>query len=266
MRLTLAPLGRFDLGTAAAALIAFLAFRMHALTAGGALAAFVVGSVTFGALDFGGAAVLLTFFVSSIALSRLGRDRKRALERDVGKSGPRDAMQVLANGGVAALCALLALGGDGRYEAAFCGAFAAATADTWGTEIGVLLGGKPRSLVTWRPIDIGLSGGVSIAGTFAEVAGALSIAAIAYASGFRPFWAIVAGGIAGALVDSLLGATLQKLRWCPQCRRPSEREPHGCGANTTSLRALGFLDNDSVNLAATLCGAAAAYFLTSARP
>jgi uncharacterized protein (TIGR00297 family) len=175
-------------------------------------------------------------------------------------------MQVLANGGVAALCALLALGGDGRYEAAFCGAFAAATADTWGTEIGVLLGGKPRSLVTWRPIDIGLSGGVSIAGTFAEVAGALSIAAIAYASGFRPFWAIVAGGIAGALVDSLLGATLQKLRWCPQCRRPSEREPHGCGANTTSLRALGFLDNDSVNLAATLCGAAAAYFLTSARP
>jgi uncharacterized protein (TIGR00297 family) len=266
MRLTLAPLGRFDLGGAAAALIAFLAFRMHALTAGGALAAFIVGSITFGALDIGGAAVLLTFFVSSIALSRLGRDRKRSLERDIGKSGPRDAMQVLANGGVAALCALLALGGDVRYEAAFCAALAAATADTWGTEIGTPLGGKPRSIVTWRPIEAGLSGGVSIAGTIAEIAGALSIAAVAFACGFRPFWAIVAGGVAGAFVDSLLGATLQKLRWCPQCRRPSEREPHGCGANTTSLRTLGFLDNDGVNLIATLSGAAVAYFLASALP
>jgi uncharacterized protein (TIGR00297 family) len=266
MRLTLAPLGRFDLGAAAAALIAFLAFRVQALTAGGALAAFVVGSATFGALDLGGAAVLLAFFVSSLALSRLGRDRKRALERDIGKSGPRDAMQVIANGGVAALCALVALGGDVRCATAFCGAFAAATADTWGTEIGTLFGGKPRSMLTWRPVEVGLSGGVSALGTAAEVAGALSIAAVAYACGFRPFWAIAAGGIAGALVDSLLGATFQKLRWCPQCRRPSEREPHGCGANTTPLRTFGVLDNDGVNFIATLAGAAVAYFLAGAPP
>ena len=187
MRLTLAPLGRFDLGAAAAALIAFLAFRMEALTAGGALAAFMVGSITFGALDVGGAAVLLAFFFSSLALSRIGRARKRALERDLGKTGPRDAMQVLANGGVAAICALLALGGDERYAIAFCGAFAAATADTWGTELGTIFGGRPRSIVTWRPINAGLSGGVTAIGTAAEIAGAFSIAAIARAFGFHCF-------------------------------------------------------------------------------
>jgi len=266
MRLTLAPLGRFDLGAAAAALIAFLAFRLEALTAGGALAAFVVGSITFGALDLGGAAVLLAFFVSSLALSRIGRARKRALERDIGKSGPRDAMQVLANGGVAAVCALLALGGDERYAIAFCGAFAAATADTWATELGTLLGGRPRSILTWRRIDVGLSGGVTAIGTAAEIAGASFSAAVAYACGVRSFWAIALGGICGALVDSLLGATVQKLRWCPQCRRTSEREPHGCGANTTTLRPWAILDNDGVNLLATAAGAGVAYVVSAALP
>jgi uncharacterized protein (TIGR00297 family) len=266
MRLTLAPLGRFDLGAAAAALIAFLAFRLEALTAGGALAAFVVGSIAFGALDIGGAAVLLAFFISSLALSRFGRARKRALERDLGKSGPRDAMQVLANGGVAAICALLALGGDAHYAIAFCGAFAAATADTWATELGTIFGGRPRSVVTWRPIDVGLSGGVTALGTAAEIAGALCIAAVAYSSGFRSFWAIAIAGLCGALVDSLLGATIQKLRWCPQCRRACEREPHGCGANTTPLRPWAVLDNDAVNLLATAAGAGVGYVLSAAFP
>jgi len=75
------------------------------------------------------------------------------------------------------------------------------------------------------------------------------------------FAAVALGGIAGALVDSLLGASLQTLRWCPQCRRPTEREPHLCGANTTLLRGLSWMGNDFVNFAATLTGALVAYGL-----
>ena len=266
MRLTLAPLGNFDLGATAAVVIAFAAYRLHALDASGALAAFFIGTATFGALDFSGAAVLLAFFTSSIVLSRLGRERKRALAGDVGKLGARDAAQVMANGGVAALCALGTLWGNGHLAAAFGGAFAAATADTWGTEIGTAFGGAPRSIVSGKRIGAGLSGGVTVAGSLAELAGACFIAAIAAAFGLHAFWAILAGGVAGALLDSLLGATLQGLRWCPQCRRPSEREPHGCGANTRPLRGLTFLDNDGVNFLATLGGAAVAYCVAAAFP
>ncbi|MBD5656320.1 MAG: DUF92 domain-containing protein, partial [Candidatus Eremiobacteraeota bacterium] len=59
--------------------------------------------------------------------------------------------------------------------------------------------------------------------------------------------------------DSVLGASLQSLRFCPQCRRPTEREPHGCGANTSQLRGLSWFGNDGVNFAATLVGAAVAF-------
>ncbi|MFY9779039.1 MAG: DUF92 domain-containing protein [Candidatus Baltobacteraceae bacterium] len=260
MSVELAPLTNFDVGAAAAAAIAFSAFRLRSLSAGGAVAAFAVGTATFGGLGAAGAGVLLAFFVTSVALSRLGKAEKRKRLVDIGKTGPRDASQVLANGGVAALCALLA-STDARCAIAFAGAFAAATADTWGTEIGTLARGRPHSILSLRPIATGLSGGVSLQGTLAELAGALFIALVAEAFGLGAVLPIAAGGVAGALLDSLLGASLQSLRWCPQCRRPCETEPHLCGANTTPLRGLSFVGNDAVNLACTLAGAAVAFWL-----
>lgn len=262
MRLTLAPLTNFDVGAVAAAIVAFVAFRANALDAGGSLAAFGVGAATFGALGYRGAAVLLLFFVTSVLLSRLGAPRKRALVAGGIKHGARDAGQVLANGGIAAVCAVLALTLDGRFAAAFAGALAAATADTWGTEIGTLAGGRPRSLVTMRPIDAGLSGGVTLAGTVAEAAGAFSIALAAYFADLAPLLAVLAGGICGAFADSLAGGTVQALRWCPQCERYCEAEPHVCGANTHLVRGAGWFGNDAVNFACTAAGAAIAFTLT----
>jgi uncharacterized protein (TIGR00297 family) len=262
MRLTLAPLGSYDIGAMIAAVVAFASYRLGALDPSGAFVAFIVGTLTFGALQATGVAILLAFFVSSVALSRLGKETKRERLSDIGKSGARDAAQVIANGGVAALCALgVALGWGTRYEVAFAGAFAAATADTWGTEIGTLFGGAPRSILTLRRVGIGISGGVTFVGTLAEVGGALFLATVAYAFGVRAIVAILAAGIGGALLDSILGASVQALRWCPQCARPCERNPHSCGATTAPLRGFGWLDNDGVNFSATLAGAAIAFVL-----
>jgi uncharacterized protein (TIGR00297 family) len=258
VRLSLAPLTNFDIGGALSAFIAFAAFRLHALDGGGALTAFVVGTAVFGGLGPRGALVLLAFFTTSVALSRYGKARKRSLV-DGGKDGPRNAAQVLANGGIAAACALLAFALDARYASAFAGALGAATADTWGTEIGTLAQARPRSVLTFRPIATGLSGGVSLNGTLAEACGALFIAGLASACGIASFGAVLAGALAGAFVDSLLGASLQSLRWCPNCERACESEPHACGANTTPLRGLSWFGNDGVNLSATLVGAAVAF-------
>jgi uncharacterized protein (TIGR00297 family) len=260
-QLTLAPLSNFDVGAVAAGAIAIAAYRLRALDAGGALAALVVGCATYGALGPPGAAVLLAFFVTSLAFSRLGRARKAQLLVDVGKTGPRDGTQVLANGGVAAVCALLALWIDARYAVAFAGAFAAATADTWGTELGTLSREEPRSILGLKPIAAGLSGGITRAGMLAQISGALCIALVAELLQPHAFVAVAAGGLAGALIDSLVGASLQSLRWCPNCKRATEREPHVCGANTTPLRGLSWIGNDGVNFVSTLAGAAIAYAL-----
>lgn len=244
----------FAYGAILAAVVAAAAWRLRSLAPSGAIAAFVVGTIVFGSKGWPGAAVLFAFFIPSALLSRLGRARKRAL-LDVGKQGARDAWQVLANGSVAAACALPHAP---FFAAAFAGAFAAAAGDTWGTEIGTLVRAAPRSVLTLRPISTGMSGGITAAGSAATIAGAAVVAAVGSATHVAAFAPVALGGVAGALLDSLLGASLQALRWCPSCGVACETNPHHCGSPTTLRRGIGWLENDAVNLAATLAGAAVA--------
>jgi uncharacterized protein (TIGR00297 family) len=250
-------------GCLAAAAIALAARRVGALSSSGAIAATVVGAAAVAAGWMWGA-LLVLYFVCSSLLSRLGAARK--MERTasvVAKGGARDATQVLANGGVFACAALLSAllpGPAGSLDAlAALGALAAATADTWATEVGVAADGAPRSLLTLRRVPAGTSGGVSVAGSLAMIVGALFIATLARALGLgRETLAVAAGGVAGAMADTLLGGTLQARRWCANCKRSTERVIHDCGQPTEHAGGLPWLDNDVVNLAATLVGAVVA--------
>jgi uncharacterized membrane protein len=69
----------------------------------------------------------------------------------------------------------------------------------------------------------------------------------------------MAAGLAGSLVDSLLGATIQGVYYCPSCEKETERHPvHVCGTPTSPLRGWRWLNNDLVNFVASLTGAAVA--------
>ncbi|MBV9270095.1 MAG: DUF92 domain-containing protein [Candidatus Eremiobacteraeota bacterium] len=247
-------------GALLATAVAFAAFRLKTLTAGGALAAVVIGTIVFACGTWVYTAVLFAFFLPSIVLSRARRARKKQL-RDIGKHGPRDARQVAANGGVAAICALLSL----RFPhaaAGFAGAFAAASADTWATEIGTLAKQQPRSILTLRPLQAGFSGGITVTGTIAQACGAVLLATVAALLGAGNLAAIALGGFAGATIDSLAGASVQALRYCARCNRDCETNPHSCGSSTVVRRGFAPVDNDAVNLLATAGGALIAYLLS----
>ncbi len=244
---------RLALGVVAAAAAGIAAFRLRWLRAGGAWAAAVVGAAVFGCTGWAGAVPLLLFFATSTLLGRLpGRGAG-------GRHEARDARQVAANGGAAALAAMLAAGGAHWALPALGGALATANADTWATELGMRWGGAPRALALGPVLEPGVSGGMSAVGTFGGLAGAALIAVVAGG------WPALLGGVAGLLADSLLGATLQAVYRCPVCGARTEARPHGCPSSVVPQRGrLRWLDNDGVNLAATLCGAAAAALLAAA--
>ena len=252
-------------GLLAAAAIAVAARRAGSLSASGALAATAVGAAAVAA-GWGWGALVVLYFVASSLLSHAGGAQKaRRTQGIVDKGGTRDATQVLANGGVLALAALATLvhpAWAGVAAAAAAGSLAAATADTWATEIGTLLGGTPRAALTLRPVPAGTSGGMSAAGTVAMLAGALFVALVARALALTDaVVAVTLAGCAGAMADTLLGATLQERRWCDACARATEQRRHHCGAATRRAGGLGAMDNDAVNALATLTGAVVAALL-----
>jgi uncharacterized protein (TIGR00297 family) len=232
--------------------VAALAYWRRMLTADGAAAASIVGCITFARGGVPGTASMLVFFGSSSLLSRVGEGRKEALPLAQAKGARRDAWQVLANGGVAALS-----GGLGRRYAA-TGALAAAAADTWATELGMLAGRQPRLITNFRHVPPGTSGGITPEGLLASLGGAVLVGLASAAP--RREWAIVRAaalaGLAGALLDSLLGATLQAVYRCPHCEVMTEVAVHPrCGMPAWHRRGLRWMTNDTVNLLATLAGA-----------
>jgi uncharacterized protein (TIGR00297 family) len=260
------------LGFVVAAAIALAARRMRSLTSSGAVTATAIGTIAVAA-GWSWGILLVIYFVAATSLSRLGRAEKELrIASIVAKGGERDAVQVLANGLVFASAAIAMLLHPSTYWFALgAGSLAASAADTWATEIGTLYGKRPRSILTGRLVPPGTSGGVSIAGTAATIAGAAFIASVVILSatpalmrsggpalmrsgGKDLFWPIVAGGIAGSLIDSILGATVQSRRRCDVCACDTERPIHDCGNATRAIRGIGWLDNDMVNFVSAIAG------------
>ena len=262
-------LSRWLLALGLALIVSLAAFCMGLFSPGGAAAAVLVGTMVFGGAGLRGAALLLAFFISSSLLTRAVNPRAAEAADKFSKSGRRDAAQVLANGGLAALLAGVILPAAGELSpvvwAAFAGALAAANADTWATEIGVRFGHRPVLITTLAPATPGTSGAVSGAGLAASLGGAGLIALLSLlgAPGARAALLLaglttVAGSL-GALADSLLGATLQARYRCLICGKVTEQHPqHRCGGSTTLTGGWAVVSNEVVNFACTTVGAALA--------
>lgn len=234
------------------------------LTLDGAIAA---GGLAFFVLAFGGwawAVPAFAFFFLSSLLSKAGRRRKASAEALAEKGSTRDSGQVYANGGIAWLL-LLAYVFFPELDLlywGFAGAFAAAAADTWATEIGTLVRGPTRLIWSGARVPPGTSGGVSVAGTLGALLGSTMVFASLYpfAGAYfdtvgLPLAAIlvIGGGFVASLLDSLLGATAQAVYRDATSGLLTERP--GLDLSHALVRGWRWLNNDRVNLACTFAGA-----------
>ena len=223
-------------GLVAALVIAVPAWRLRALDRSGLVAGVIVCTVIFGAGGLQASVALVAFFLSGSILSGLPlRKDEGGRMKDEGDSNSslilhpsslrkgRNWKQVAANGGLPLLAILAASLIPGTRTAAmhfFFGAVAAAAADSWATEIGTRYDSNVRDILTARPMQAGMSGGVSVIGILASLAGAVFIALspLPFGGIHTPVLiAIVAGGFLGSLLDSVLGSSVQAVYWCEEC-------------------------------------------------
>ncbi|MDE3057606.1 MAG: DUF92 domain-containing protein [Bacteroidota bacterium] len=243
-----------------AAVIALVSLRFHFLKLSGAAATFLLAVIIFGIGGWQWAVPILVFFVSSSLLSKFGKKKKSVFDLLFEKSGTRDAGQVAANGGVAGiliLCRLL-FPFEPFWYPMYLASLAAVTADTWGTEIGMLAHSSPRSILTLKRVETGTSGGVSLAGIVGGACGALLIAlsgSFWFCADAQQIVIIVISGIVGSLADSFLGATVQAQYRCAVCGKITEKQKH-CGEEAALVRGVRWFNNDIVNWVCAIVGAA----------
>ena len=231
--------------------LAALAFASRSVKLSGVIAGILIGA---GIYLFGGApafGILLLFFVMGSGASKLGYKRKAARGLAQEEGGRRGAKHAIANCGVALFLAFLAFATGHQYLCliGFVAAFATAASDTVSSEIGQLIGKHPFLITTLRPVPAGTEGAVSVEGTVAGILASLIVAVVAAVALLAPagqalaipampaILCIVAGAFIGTTLESVLGATLEKLE---------------------------LIDNEAVNFANTLIGALAAIALALA--
>ena len=184
-------------------------------------------------------AALVVLFLMTWLSTRLGYGRKRELGVAQHREG-RTGWQVAANLGVSGLASLLyAASGAEAWLVATVAALAEAATDTLASEIGQTYGRNAILITTGKPVPAGTDGGITWIGTLSGFAAGLIVTAVAAWGGIVPanqLWVPVGAGLAGMLVDSLLGATLQRKGW---------------------------MNNEAVNLLSTLVAATMAYTLAA---
>ena len=260
------------------AIFGLIVWRMRAGTAAAAVTgALITASLMYSTVQYpyktswlhGGLMPLLAVFLLTYAATKLGRAKKQHLGTSESRRG-RNAAQVAANLGGAALLATLGTlalptsrmrDTDSGFLAILAVAvLAEAAADTVSSEVGQVFGGPPRMITTFRKVEAGTDGAITVAGTLAGVLAAAIVATIAIfcASGPSPCRPRIAGcdvvglgtadfllsvalvtaaGTFGLLFDSFLGAIFERRGW---------------------------LNNDAVNFLSTL--SAPVFLITASAP
>ncbi|KAG2187262.1 hypothetical protein INT44_004947 [Umbelopsis vinacea] len=265
----------YTFAVALSTLLAVYALRKKSLSKDGAAGAFALGMVTFSS----------NYWLFTVVLL-IKADRKRLLEEDYEKSSERTIIQVICNGLVAGIVVTmyqmtfesqntLTCFDDDKWSTVliwtYIGHYACCAGDTWASEIGILNKTWPVLITTFKRVPPGTNGGISQLGLLASFGGgatmglaaAITLALEQRCHGFAYEIMLVgaAAGLVGSLIDSLLGATVQRTLYS---KKEGKIVGKASDKNVTVISGIDILDNHQVNfvcsvVTSALCGLAAWY-------
>lgn len=190
-------------------ILGFITYRRKSLDLFGSAVMIIMGIVIIFSAGTNWLLLIVLFLILCLIATKYSKKYKMSLGEFEGR---RTSKNVISNGVVA--CFMAAFGGYYLpFVGGFIGAIATATADTLGSEIGVL-DQHPRLITTFQKVDPGTNGAVSVLGTVSGIIGAAIIGIAAYFLGIvpNPLSAIlvsVVSGTVGCFMDSILGAVFE---------------------------------------------------------
>jgi uncharacterized protein (TIGR00297 family) len=229
-------------------LFIYLSIQRKMLSPGGAFTAALMGIsvAVFAGFEF--LILPFFFFLSSSLLGKIARSKTLQSDRKQGKA--RDAIQVICNGGIYWILALL-LPFYPSLNVILLLSMAIACSDTWASEIGIRLKGTTYDCLRWKKLPPGISGGISLYGSLAGLIAAFSIVVLAHfcvveinlATGVL----LMLLGFSGMLLDSIIGALFQA-----RFKNSAGLSDDDTGKNVKLISGYRWMTNDLVNLSSNL--------------
>jgi uncharacterized protein (TIGR00297 family) len=206
------PAARILPALAATSIFGLLGYFSRGVTGLGAVAGTVVAFLIYVGLGLGGFVTLFSVFAITWLATRIGYSRKRYLGLAENRRG-RNARQVLANVAAPAGFALIAIWNGPLFACGAVAALAEAAADTASSEIGEVASRRAWLITSFKPVSPGTDGAISLPGTFAGLFAGTIVALVAvraHVVSWQIAWIPAVAGFLGTIVDSLLGATLER--------------------------------------------------------
>jgi uncharacterized protein (TIGR00297 family) len=175
----------------------------------------------------------------------------------------RTAQQVFSNGWIGVVLYMMyGLTDQFYWQLLAWSSFAISICDTISSEVGTAIGGKTYNILNFRLMKPGMSGGISVAGTSAGFIALLLLAGCLYfilpVSYIELLW-VVATGMMGMLVDSIMGSRWQAL-WK---QGDTWTEVSGAQPDGQLVKGLAWLDNHWVNFLSNAITMICSYLLYS---
>ena len=243
---------QFLLGFIFSFIVGFVAYKKHSLNQSGLIAATLLGTLIYGFGTYIVWSALILFFISSSVITKFGEKKVKS------ESDGRNYIQVLSNSFIAAVFSIFYhFTKNELFMVAAVISIASCNSDTWASEIGVLSKGKTYSILTFKEVERGVSGGVSRLGTLASLLGALFIGATFMGLyGVSPlynpnklflyFGVVSLGGFIGCLVDSYMGVLLQA-KYRGEITGKYTEKPFLENEKAILISGLAWITNDAVN-------------------
>lgn len=195
--------------------LAAMALGLKMVNRSGAVCGLLLGVAVYLGWGYKSFLLMFAFFTIGSAATRLGYARKAARGIAEKRGGARSWREAVANTLAGAFFSLLVITThhEGAFLMALIAAFAEATGDTISSEIGQWIAGRVYLITTFKPVPVGENGGVSWEGGIAGTVASALIVGLAFRMGLCGkvgVFITLATAVAGNLLDSLLGATIER--------------------------------------------------------
>ena len=198
-------------------ILILLFFRVPLMTKWGWISAGILGSILWGSLSWQGWISVVIYLLFGSLVTKIGYKFKRQkgiAEKRGGRRGPENVWGSAATGLFFAIMVKLNFANLLLYKIGFAASFSAKLADTFGSEIGKRFGRNTYLITSFKKVDRGTEGGVSLEGTIASAVGAIFMSSIMLSCSIittkYQFLIVSISGFLATISESIIGAKFQE--------------------------------------------------------